>query len=177
MVAFAVYPLAAVIFREAGIPKRLLPGAIALGTFTFTMDALPGSPQIQNLIPTRYFGTDAYAAPFVGLVGGAGSLIGGLIWLEYRRARAIRAGEGYGDHPEPDGGAARRQHRPHIVLSILPLVLVLVTNLVLSRTSWSVAGWYSDATLRRSFPSMDVKAVVSTWSSDRGADAGDPWPR
>ncbi len=164
VVAFSVYPLARVIFREAAIPKRLIPGAIALGAFTFTMDALPGSPQIQNLIPTRYFGTDAYAAPFVGLVGGAGILIGGLSWLEFRRARAITAGEGYGDHHEPDDGSAHRQGRPHIVLSILPLLLVLVANLVLSRTSWSVAGWYSEATLRRSFPSIDVKAVVSTWS-------------
>jgi H+/gluconate symporter-like permease len=165
VVAFSVYPLARVIFREAAIPKRLIPGAIALGSFTFTMDALPGSPQIQNLIPTRYFGTDAYAAPFVGLVGGVGILIGGLIWLEFRRARAIAADEGYGDHQEPDGGAATHgQGRPHVLLAILPLLLVLVANLVLSRTSWSVAGWYSEATLRQSFPSLDVKAVVSTWS-------------
>ncbi len=164
VVAFSVYPLARVIFREAAIPKRLIPGAIALGAFTFTMDALPGSPQIQNLIPTRYFGTDAYAAPFVGLVGGAGILIGGLSWLEFRRSRAIAAGEGYGDHHEPESGAVHRQGRPHVLLSILPLLLVLVANLVLSRTSWSVARWYSEAALRRSFPSMDVKAVVSTWS-------------
>ena len=59
VVAFAVYPFGAALFRAAGIPKRLLPAAIALGAFTFTMDALPGTPQVQNLIPTRYFGTDA----------------------------------------------------------------------------------------------------------------------
>jgi H+/gluconate symporter-like permease len=96
VVAFAVYPLGAVLFREAGIPKRLLPGAIALGAFTFTMDALPGSPQLQNLIPTRYFGTDAYAAPVVGCIGGAMVLAGGLAWLGYRRGRAVATGEGYG---------------------------------------------------------------------------------
>jgi H+/gluconate symporter-like permease len=164
VVAFAVYPFAAVIFREAAIPKRLIPGAIALGSFTFTMDALPGSPQIQNLIPTRYFGTDAYAAPFVGLFGGTGILVGGLIWLEFRRARAIAAGENYGDHHQADSGAPRSQAGPHVLLAILPLLLVLVANLVLSRTSWSVAGWYAEASLRRSFPSMDVNAVVSTWA-------------
>src|SRR5438309_3168156 len=59
VVAFAVYPFASALFRAAGIPKRLIPGAIALGAFTLTMDALPGSPQFQNLIPTRYFGTAA----------------------------------------------------------------------------------------------------------------------
>ena len=65
VVAFAVYPLGAELFRAADIPKRLLPASIALGAFTFTMDALPGTPQVQNLIPTRYFGTDAYAAPWL----------------------------------------------------------------------------------------------------------------
>jgi H+/gluconate symporter-like permease len=27
------------------------------------MDALPGTPQIQNIIPTSFFGTNAWAAP------------------------------------------------------------------------------------------------------------------
>ena len=69
VVAFAVYPIAAALFREAEIPKRLIPGSIALGSFTFTMTALPGSPQIQNAIPMPYFGTDTYAAPIIGIVG------------------------------------------------------------------------------------------------------------
>lgn len=54
VVAFAVYPFAANLFRESNIPKRLIPGTIALGAFTFTMDALPGSPQVQNVIPTTF---------------------------------------------------------------------------------------------------------------------------
>jgi H+/gluconate symporter-like permease len=162
VVAFAVYPLAAVMFREAEIPRRLIPGAIALGAFTFTMDALPGSPQIQNLIPTRYFGTDAYAAPLVGLAGGGVILLGGLAWLESRRARAAAAGEGYGEHR--DDGTASHHRAPHVALAVLPLVLVVAANFVLSRTSWSVAGWYSEAALKNSFPSLDVKSVVSTWS-------------
>jgi H+/gluconate symporter-like permease len=52
VVVFAVYPFAAEMFKQGGIPKQLIPGTIALGAFTFTMDALPGSPQIQNIIPT-----------------------------------------------------------------------------------------------------------------------------
>jgi H+/gluconate symporter-like permease len=66
VVAFAVYPFAAELFRQSGIPKRLIPATIALGAFSFTMDALPGTPQIQNIIPTSFFGTNAWAAP--GLV-------------------------------------------------------------------------------------------------------------
>ena len=65
VVAFAVYPFAAELFRQAAIPKRLIPATIALGAFTFTMDALPGSPQIQNIIPTAFFKTNAWAAPWL----------------------------------------------------------------------------------------------------------------
>ena len=59
VVAFAVYPFAAELFRQSGIPKRLIPATVALGAFSFTMDALPGTPQIQNIIPTSFFGTNA----------------------------------------------------------------------------------------------------------------------
>ncbi|MEH7085582.1 GntP family permease, partial [Neobacillus drentensis] len=69
VVAFAVYPFAANLFRQSNIPKRLIPGTIALGSFTFTMDALPGSPQVQNVIPTTFFKTNLYAAPTLGIIG------------------------------------------------------------------------------------------------------------
>jgi H+/gluconate symporter-like permease len=62
VVVFAVYPFAAEMFRQGGIPKRLIPGTIALGAFSFTMDSLPGTPQIQNVIPTTFFKTNIYAA-------------------------------------------------------------------------------------------------------------------
>lgn len=69
VVVFAVYPFAAALFKEANYPKRLLPGIIALGAFTATMDCLPGTPQIQNIIPTAYFGTTLYSAPLAGIIG------------------------------------------------------------------------------------------------------------
>ena len=163
VVAFAVYPFAAALFRRADIPKRLIPAAIALGAFTLTMDALPGSPQIQNLIPTRYFGTDAYAAPWAGTLGGAAVLLGGLLWLDRRRARAAAAGEGYGaGHVnEPEAGPA--EARPPVAAAVLPLVLVLGGNFVLSRTAWSVATWYPPAVLRRDFPAAGGGAAA-TWA-------------
>ncbi|MDR3618979.1 MAG: GntP family permease [Paludisphaera borealis] len=164
VVAFAVYPFGAALFKAAGIPKRLLPGAIALGAFTLTMDALPGSPQIQNLIPTRTFGTDAYAAPVLGCVGGAAILIGGLIWLDRRRAWAAAAGEGYGaghaNEPEPKPDL----DLPSLPVALLPLLLVLAANFVASRTPWSIAGWYSEDLLRGSFPTINVRTASPTWA-------------
>jgi H+/gluconate symporter-like permease len=100
VVAFAVYPIARQLFREAGIPKRLIPACIAAGSFTFTMTALPGTPAIQNAIPAPYFGTNTFAAPGLGLLAGGLMFAGCLGWLHWRSARARGAGEGYGMHAE-----------------------------------------------------------------------------
>jgi H+/gluconate symporter-like permease len=70
VVVFAVYPFAAEMFRQGNIPKRLIPGTIALGAFTATMDSFPGTPQIQNIIPTTFFKTTTWAAPWLGAIGG-----------------------------------------------------------------------------------------------------------
>lgn len=130
VVVFAVYPFAAELFRQSDIPKRLIPGTIALGAFTFTMDALPGTPQIQNIIPTTFFGTDAWAAPVLGTLGGVFILALGLLYLESRRRKAAAAGEGYGDpaalvnEPAPFAG----DRLAPAWLALLPLVLVGVSN-------------------------------------------------
>ena len=92
LVAFAVYPFAAELFRQSGIPKRLIPAPVALGAFSFTMDALPGTPQIQNIIPTSFFGTNAWAAPWLGLIGSLFIIIFGLLWLERQRRKAQARG-------------------------------------------------------------------------------------
>jgi len=130
VVVFAVYPFAAELFRQSDIPKRLIPGTIALGAFTFTMDALPGTPQIQNIIPTSFFGTNTWAAPWLGTIGAVFILVIGLTYLDRRRRKAAAAGEGYGDklvnEPAPfEGGKLA-----HPLVALLPLVLVGVCNKV-----------------------------------------------
>ena len=135
VVVFAVYPFAAELFRHGNIPKRLIPGTIALGAFTFTMDALPGTPQIQNLIPTTFFNTTAWAAPVLGSIGGVFILITGMLYLESRRRAAARAGEGYGDPAmllnEPAPFSGEKLANP--LIALLPLLLVGVTNIVFTR--------------------------------------------
>ncbi len=132
VVVFAVYPFAAEMFRQSGIPKRLIPGTIALGAFSFTMDALPGTPQIQNIIPTTFFKTTTWAAPILGLVGAAFILASGLAFLDWRRRQAARAGEGYGlSHiNEPEPIAEGRLVAPAI--AILPLIVVFAANRTLT---------------------------------------------
>ena len=135
VVVFAVYPFAAELFRQSDIPKRLIPGTIAVGAFTFTMDALPGTPQIQNIIPTAFFGTTSWAAPTLGIIGGIFILIVGMAYLEWRRRVARRAGEGYGDPAtlinEPAPFSGDRLANP--LISVLPLLMVGISNLLLTR--------------------------------------------
>ncbi len=129
---FAVYPFAAELFRQSEIPKRLIPATIALGAFTFTMDALPGTPQIQNVIPVPFFRTNIYAAPWLGAFGGLFILVVGLAYLDYRRRRAVANGEGYGDSllNEPEPCDHEKLSAPLVALT--PLILVGIANKALT---------------------------------------------
>jgi H+/gluconate symporter-like permease len=93
---FVLAPMAQQLFRSAGIPRRLMPAAIVLGTSTFTMSALPGTPSIQNAIPMPFFGTTPFAAPGLGVLASLIMLGFGLWWLGREEARARNAGEGFG---------------------------------------------------------------------------------
>jgi len=128
VVVFAVYPFAAEMFRQSDIPKRLIPGTIALGAFTFTMDSLPGTPQIQNIIPTTFFQTTTYAAGWLGIIGSVFILAAGLSYLEWQRKRAVTAGEGYGTSHTQEPEISDEVKLPSPWLAILPLVVVFAMN-------------------------------------------------
>ena len=166
VVAFAVYPFAAELFRTADIPKRLIPATMALGSFTFAMDAVPGSPQIQNIIPTTFFGTTTMAAPLLGLFGGTLILIAGMAYLNWRRSAAAAAGEGYGgahlNEPEP----ADPRWLPSPLLAFLPLAIVGLTNIALTLL---LPRWYgatvSVALTPEAAPiTVEVSRVVAIWA-------------
>jgi H+/gluconate symporter-like permease len=131
VVVFAAYPFAAEMFRAGNIPKRLIPGTIALGAFSFTMDSLPFSPQIQNIIPTTYFGTTNGAAPILGTLGSIFILILGMSYLEMRRRSAAAANEGYGEGHINEPAPVDVSHLPPAVIAFLPLIIVFVVNLIL----------------------------------------------
>ncbi|MDR2240448.1 MAG: GntP family permease [Zoogloeaceae bacterium] len=154
---FVLAPMGHALFKAADIPHRLMPAAIALGTSTFTMTAMPGTPAIQNAIPMPFFGTHPFAAPGLGLIASAVMLGCGLAWLHRAQMRARTAGEGYryqGAAPERAAAAshlvreravaarefdpteiARGAHaarQPSFMRAALPLVTVVAVNLLMS---------------------------------------------
>jgi H+/gluconate symporter-like permease len=161
VVAFAVYPVGAALFRQAGIPKRLMPGAIALGAFTFTMTALPGTPAIQNAIPIPFFGTDAFAAPGLGLIGAAIMFGLGMWWLNGQARSLMAAGEGYGD--DSQAPSANDAPVPSVWVALMPMVLVVLLNAWMSKWVLPSMDW-SILQEARMGGLSDAKSLIGIWS-------------
>lgn len=123
IVAFSVYSLAVHLFREANLPRRFIPGALAFGSVTFTMTSA-GSPEIQNLIPMQYLGTTAYAGWQVSLVVALLMAALGYVWLQWMVNRAVARGEHF-EGRESDDDAEGHARLPNPLLCLLPLVAVL----------------------------------------------------
>ncbi|GAA1663556.1 citrate transporter [Citricoccus zhacaiensis] len=182
VVAFVMFPLARELFRVADIPKRLIPGTIALGIFTFTMTALPGSPQVQNLIPGQFFGTDGFAAPGIGLVGTAMILGLGLAWLEFRRRRLMANGEHFsdasprrGDGPgaalagaqaqvkEAETGTSGAHMTPRNgVEAFIPLLAVIVVNFGCTLLVFPALNW--DYLQEEKFGAIELSSRAGIWA-------------
>jgi H+/gluconate symporter-like permease len=154
---FVLAPMGMALFQQAGVPRRLMPAAIALGTSTFTMSAMPGTPAIQNAIPMPFFGTTPFAAPGLGIIASLVMLVFGMWWLKHAETKARRAGEGFGPSegdtakeaahdpivrerastarefdPAEIDRSAEATSGPPIVLAVLPIAAVITVNLLMS---------------------------------------------
>ena len=161
VVAFAVYPIGAAIFRESGTPKRYMPAAIALGAFTFTMTALPGAPSIKNSIPTAYLGTTTFAAPGLGIIASIVMLWMGSWILQSRARKAMANGEGYGplddELPSTDG-----VKRPGLLVALLPIIVVIGLNAAFSY--WILPALDLSVLREERFGKVDPLSVIGLWS-------------
>ncbi|MFP6812686.1 MAG: GntP family permease [Moraxella sp.] len=162
VVAFAIYPIAKDLFKSAGVPKRLIPGAIALGSFTFTMTALPGTPAIQNAIPIPYYGTNAFAAPILGIIGSLVMFGLGMLWLQRRAHSAKTAGEGYGIHEDDELHADNLDpHHTSFMVAMIPLVLVIGINALLT---YAIFPNMDFSALQAQFKDLDIKGALGLLS-------------
>jgi len=128
VVAFSVYPMAVSLFKQANLPRRFIPAALAFGSVTFTMTTA-GSPEIQNWIPIEYLQTSPYAGWEVSIIVAVFMALFGYWWLKRMIAKAVERGEGFvsreGD-PDIDGN----KKLPHPVAGLVPLLVVLVISFV-----------------------------------------------
>ena len=182
---FVLVPMAVALFQAADIPRRLIPASVLLGSTTFTMSAMPGTPAIQNTIPMPFFGTTPFAAPGLGLIASAVMLAIGLAWLGWREKAARRAGEGFGtaraegtvseaklrelgalshefDPAERDNSAPSTAPQPSILVAALPLLVMVGVNLLMS---FAVLPRLDTAYLAEPrFGGVELSHVAGIWS-------------
>jgi H+/gluconate symporter-like permease len=184
---FVLVPMAQALFRTAGLPNRLIPATIALGTSTFTMSALPGTPAIQNAIPMPFFGTTPLAAPGLGIIAAAIMLAFGLWWLGHAATAARRKGEGYDpaatvavDEAVEDETVRQRattahefdplevrhghpsRDAPPISLAALPLLVVVIVNVLM--TLVILPSLDVSFLAKEEFGATSLSAVGGVWS-------------
>jgi len=192
---FVLAPMAQALFRAAAVPRRLMPAAIVLGTSTFTMSALPGTPSIQNAIPMPFFGTTPFAAPGLGIIASIVMFGFGLWWLSRAERAARRAGEGYGTDTVSINAAANdeiirerattarefdpaeiyRGHHsdsaPSLALAVLPLAVVIAVNLAMSLAESLALG-----TFKPPIPLPPIE-IAQYWHERYHRDPGHRWFR
>ena len=170
VVSFVMYPFGAVVFKKADIPKKLLPAALWMGIFSFAMVSMPGTPQIQNIIPSSYFGTSTWSGMGIGIFASAIFLLMGWGWVSYRAKKLKAAGEGYGRHVE----FGQRRHKlpnPDWKISSIPLIMVIGINVFLSNPfGWDWAFHWDPESLSTFLPlklsllAAKVSKVSAVWS-------------
>ncbi|KKK37881.1 citrate transporter [Mesobacillus campisalis] len=127
VVAFSVYPMALSLFKQANLPRRFIPAALALGSVTFTMTSA-GSPEIQNWIPIEYLGTSPYAGWEVSAIVAVFMAVFGYWWLKRMIQKAVAKGETFvarGNDPVVENKAL-----PNPLTGLVPLLVVLIISFV-----------------------------------------------
>ncbi|KPB05329.1 GntP family permease [Bacillus sp. CHD6a] len=128
VVAFSVYPMAISLFKQANLPRRFIPAALAFGSVTFTMTSA-GSPEIQNWIPIEYLGTSPYAGAEVSAIVAVFMMIFGYWWLKRMISKAVGRGETFVSR-DSDPTMDTERPLPNPFLSFIPLVVVLVISFI-----------------------------------------------
>lgn len=137
IVVFTLYPISVVLFSEAKLPRRILTTCIFLGLATITQTSMPGTPSIQNLIPSKFFNTPTTAAPLMGIVASLIFIVLGMGYINWQISKARKNGETFvaipADNLSQDTTGAEEAALPDWRISVLPVFLVIALILSLSR--------------------------------------------
>jgi H+/gluconate symporter-like permease len=163
VVVFAVYPIAVELLRKSNTPKRLIPAAIAIGSFTYTMTCLPGSPAIPNVIPSQYFGTNTFAAPGVGIISAIVSFWLSMLWMNRQTKLAKANGEGYGDHSDNlISSASGTKNLPNFWVAVIPIFIVILVNYI--SVQYVFPNIDTSYLQSEKYGATDIQTVAGNWA-------------
>jgi H+/gluconate symporter-like permease len=95
VVIFTMVSIMKPLFEELDIPWHLSLAGIAFGAQTITATMIPGSPAIQNLIPTQYLGTTPKAAPMLGILCAIVTVVLCIVYVKYAVSKTVKKNEGF----------------------------------------------------------------------------------
>lgn len=159
VVAFMMFPIGQSLFARANISNHLLPGAIALGAFTFTMTALPGTPSVQNSIPSPFFGTDSFAAPGLGLVGSLLMASLGIWWLTRQHNLSQRNS---GPSVASTNPMTPQSAAIPFGVALFPIILMAGTNLLMAK--WWFPHWKPEFLKNAGYGLSTLTSVAGLWA-------------
>lgn len=132
VVFFVIYPIALNMFKEANLTRRLIPGAISAGCWTWSMYG-PGSPSIQNVIAMDKLGTPSTAALVPSVIAAVASYALIFLWLEMRSRSFTKKGITFNDSTlkfqlSPEEMAMDDdKDLPNFWIAMIPIVAILVS--------------------------------------------------
>ena len=118
------------LFEEFDIPWHLYMCS-SLGSGSFTMSMIPGTPSIQNLIPCDTLGTSAASAPVLGIISTIICLILSVIYCKY----ALNKCDKHNEHFLPTGSRIQASSsgedtsaapKINLIVCLIPSIALLV---------------------------------------------------
>ena len=133
VVVYAVAPIMFLLFKEANLPRHLTMACLIVGSATYTMTTLPGTPQLTNVVPTEYLGTTMTAAPVLSIICTVAIFALCLLYCTWAKNRAVARGEvwSYPDNVDPALFEIKdRSLLPPAWKAFLPIVVLLLVIIV-----------------------------------------------
>lgn len=125
LVAFTLYPIALVLFKNADIPIKLFPASVLGIAATITMTTLPGSPQIQNIMPTNYFHTTIYAGSIIGIVCGLYVFVANFWYLKHVQKKFQKNNEHFSTEENIDDQENVEENTLNFWVALLPIIVLI----------------------------------------------------
>ncbi len=122
---FVMAPLTLELCRESRIPQYMAPGMI-LGCIATAALAMPGSPQVQNVMATSTVGVSSMAAAVPGFIAGIIILILNVIYLNFAAKKELKKGNFYDENAATAFEESSEEQLPNPLIALIPMILVFV---------------------------------------------------
>jgi len=149
VIMFALVPFARSLFERLDLPWKLAVLPIFGGTSTFTMTMFPGTPSLQNIVPSTGLGTSLTSAPILGIIASVVAIAFILIYMKIELNKSLKSNESFNPihSKENDLEELSLENQPSFGTSIIPLIILLSIILLFSSINYIIIVALTAATI------------------------------